>query len=144
MAYKILVSDNISKNGISLLEADPAFEVVFKTGMPVDELKKEIEDAECILVRSQTKLTADVLALAKNLKVIGRAGAGLDNVDLPAATERGIVVMNTPGGNTVSTAEHSMAMMLALSRNIAPAAESLRAGRWDRKKYAGVELYGKI
>ena len=127
---KILVSDSLSKQGVEVLEK-AGFTVVVKTKLPKEELLKEIADADGLIVRSGTKVTAEVIAAAGRLKVVGRAGSGLDNVDTPAATRRGIVVMNTPGGNTLSTAEHTIALMLALSRNIAPAYESLKNGKWE-------------
>ncbi|HNN44091.1 MAG TPA: phosphoglycerate dehydrogenase, partial [Nitrospira sp.] len=103
---KILVSDSLSKQGVEVLEK-AGFTVVVKTKLPKEELLKEIKDADGLIVRSGTKVTAEVIAAAECLKVVGRAGSGLDNVDTPAATRRGIVVMNTPGGNTVTTAEHT-------------------------------------
>src|SRR5579884_1142089 len=109
MSMKILVSDSLSKQGIEVLEK-AGFTVVVKTKLSKDELLKEINDCDGLIVRSATKVTADVIDAAGHLKVIGRAGSGLDNVDTQAATRRGIVVMNTPGGNTVTTAEHTMAM----------------------------------
>jgi len=143
MPLRVLISDSLSKQGLQALEDDPEIEVVNKPGMDVDELKKEIATADAILIRSGTKLTRDVIEAANDLKVIGRAGAGLDNVDTPAATEKGIVVMNTPGGNTLSAAEQTMALMLALSRNLPQSVISLQGGAWDRKKFTGTELYGK-
>src|SRR5262249_45901676 len=106
-------------------------------------LRAALADADGIVIRSGTQLTADVLHDQSRLKAIVRAGVGVDNIDVPAATRQGIVVMNTPGGNTVSTAEHTMALLLALSRNIAAANDSLKAGRWDRSKFTGTQLEGK-
>ncbi|HET9312750.1 MAG TPA: phosphoglycerate dehydrogenase, partial [Nitrospira sp.] len=111
---KILVSDSLSKQGVELLER-AGFTVVVKSKMPKDELFREIKDADGLIVRSGTKVTEELIAAAEKLKVVGRAGSGLDNVDTPAATRRGIVVMNTPGGNTVTTAEHTMSMICAMS-----------------------------
>lgn len=139
---KVLVSDNLSREGVEILQKG-GLDVTVKTGMTPDELKKEIKNYDGIVIRSATKVTADVIDAAKNLKVIGRAGSGLDNVDKAAASKRGIVVMNTPGGNTVTTAEHSFAMMMALSRNIPQATASLKAGKWEKKKFEGVELFQK-
>src|SRR5512143_1972509 len=139
---KVLISDNLSKEGVEILKK-AGLEVVVKTGMTPDELKKEIKDYDGLVIRSATKVTADVVAAAKKLKVIGRAGSGLDNVDKAAASKRGIVVMNTPGGNTVTTAEHSFAMMMSLARNIPQATASMKAGKWEKKKFEGVELYKK-
>ena len=121
---KILVSDSLSKQGVELLE-QAGFTVVVKSKMPKDELFKEIKDADGLIVRSGTKVTEELIAAAEKLKVVGRAGSGLDNVDTPAATRRGIVVMNTPGGNTVTTAEHTMSMICAMSRRIAQATASV-------------------
>ncbi|MEA3328206.1 MAG: phosphoglycerate dehydrogenase [Candidatus Omnitrophota bacterium] len=142
--FKVLVSDALSKQGLEILKKEKRLEVNVKTGLSPEELKIAIKDYQGIIIRSKTKLTADIIDNAKLLKVIGRAGVGLDNVDVTQATKKGIVVMNAPGGNTVSTAEHTMSMILALSRNIPQANSSLRKNKWDRKKFMGVELYGKI
>ena len=139
---KILVSDNLSDKGVTILK-DAGFEVDVKTGMTPDELKAVIGQYHGIVIRSATKLTEDVIAVAENLKVIGRAGSGLDNVDKPAASKKGIVVMNTPGGNTITTAEHTIAMMLALARKVPQATGSMKACKWEKKKFTGVELYLK-
>jgi D-3-phosphoglycerate dehydrogenase len=140
---KILVSDSLSKQGIEVLEK-AGFTVVVKTKLSKDELLKEINDCDGLIVRSATKVTADVIDAAGRLKVIGRAGSGLDNVDTQAATRRGIVVMNTPGGNTVTTAEHTMAMIFAMTRRIPQATASMKAGKWEKERFMGVELYNKI
>lgn len=139
---RILVSDNLSKQGVEILQK-AGLTVDVKTKMPKEELLREIKQYDGLIVRSGTKVTADVLAAAPNLRIIGRAGSGLDNVDLAAATKRGIVVMNTPGGNTVTTAEHTFAMIFALARKIPQATASMKAGRWDKEKFMGVELYNK-
>lgn len=118
-------------------------EVHVKTGLPKEELAAIIGDYDALAVRSETKVTADIIAAAKNLKIIGRAGVGVDNIDVEAATNRGILVVNSPEGNTLAAAELTVAMLLALARNIPQADQSLRAGRWDRKKYMGSEVYGK-
>lgn len=143
MSMKILVSDSLSKQGIEVLEK-AGFTVVVKTKLSKDELLKEINDCDGLIVRSATKVTADVIDAAGRLKVIGRAGSGLDNVDTQAATRRGIVVMNTPGGNTVTTAEHTMAMIFAMTRRIPQATASMKAGKWEKERFMGVELYNKI
>src|SRR6476619_439506 len=140
---KILVSDSLAKQGIELLE-QAGFTVVVKSKMPKDELCKEIKDTDGLIVRSGTKVTAELIAAAEKLKVVGRAGSGLDNVDTPAATRRGIVVMNTPGGNTVTTAEHTMSMICAMSRRIPQATTSVKAGKWEKDKFMGVELFNKV
>ena len=140
---KILVSDPLSEEGIHILKAVKDFQVDIKTELKPDELKAVIKDYQALIVRSATKVTKEILEQAVNLKVIGRAGVGLDNVDLPAATNKGIIVMNTPAGNTISTAEHTMSMILALARNIPAADASVKAGEWKRSKFMGVELYAK-
>jgi len=141
--YKILISDNISPKGIELLEKVPQFDVEIAVGLSPDELKAKIKDAHALIIRSATKVTADVIEEAKNLKVIGRAGIGLDNVDVKMATKKGIVVMNAPEGNVITTAEHTIAMLMALARNIPQATASLKAGRWEKKNFQGHELYRK-
>ena len=140
---KILISDPLAKEGVGILKKEKNFVVEEKAGLKPDELKKHLIDADALIIRSQTKVTADLIDAASKLKVIARAGVGIDNVDVEAATKRGIVVMNTPGGNTLSTAEHTFSLIMALSRNIPQANSSVRAGEWDRKKYTGVELCGK-
>ena len=140
---KILVSDPLAEEGLQLLRASDGITVDVKAKLPKEELLKVIGDYDALVVRSGTQVTAEVLSHAKKLKVIGRAGAGLDNVDLEAASKLGIVVMNAAGGNTISTAEHTMAMLLGLSRNIPQACASLKAGKWDRNSFMGTELYGK-
>ncbi len=140
---KILVSDTLSQQGVEILEK-AGFTVVVKSKMPKEELVKEIKDADGLIVRSGTKVTAELIAAADRLKVIGRAGSGLDNVDTPAATRRGIVVMNTPGGNTVTTAEHTLAMICSMARRIPQATVSMKNGKWEKEKFMGVELYNKV
>ncbi|MBV8233407.1 MAG: phosphoglycerate dehydrogenase [Planctomycetaceae bacterium] len=145
MPHRVLVTDKLAEEGLALLRAEPGLEVVVNTKLAPDPaaLRSALAEADGIVIRSGTQLTADVLRDQARLKVIVRAGVGVDNIAVPAATRQGIVVMNTPGGNTVATAEHTMAMMLALSRNIAPANDSLKAGRWDRNKFTGTQLGGK-
>lgn len=140
---KILISDPLSEEGIKILKDVKEFQVDVNAGLKPEDLKKIIKDYDAIIVRSATKLTKDLIDAATNLKVIGRAGVGLDNVDLEAATKRGIIAMNTPAGNTISTAEHTMSLILALSRNIPEASQSTKQGEWKRSKFMGVELYGK-
>ncbi len=140
---KVLVADPISQRGVEELAAGGALEVTVKTGLPEAEIIKLIPDFSALVVRSQTKVTAAVLGAAKNLKVVGRAGVGVDNVDVDAATKRGVIVMNTPGGNTISTAEHAFSLLVSIARSIPQADASVKAGKWDRKKYEGVELYNK-
>jgi D-3-phosphoglycerate dehydrogenase len=139
---KILISDPIEQSCVDILTRE-GFQVDQKPGIPPEEIKKIIPDYTALIVRSGTKVTADIIQEARTMKVIGRAGAGVDNIDVDAASRRGIIVMNTPGGNTVSTAEHTVSMMLSLSRNIPQAYKSLVDGKWDRKKYMGTEVMGK-
>ncbi len=141
---KILVSDALSDEGIKIFKDNKELTVDVKTDLKPDALKEIIGDYDALVVRSATKVNKDIIAAATKLKFIGRAGVGLDNVDLEAATQRGIIVMNTPGGNTISTAEHTFSMMLALSRNIAQANASMKKGEWKRSKFMGVELNGKV
>jgi D-3-phosphoglycerate dehydrogenase len=140
---KILVADPISERGVEELAAGGHLEVVVKTGMKEPELLGMIAEFDGLVVRSQTKVNAKVIDAATRLRVVGRAGVGVDNVDVDAATRRGIIVMNTPGGNTISTAEHAFSLMMALARKIPQAHASIKAGKWDRKSFEGVELYGK-
>ena len=139
---KVLVSDKISDKGVEILKK-AGLKVDVKTGMKPDELKACIAEYHGLVIRSATKVTADIIDAAKNLKVIGRAGSGLDNVDKAAASKKGIVVMNTPGGNTITTAEHTIAMLFALARMIPQATASMKAGQWEKKKFMGVELFNK-
>ncbi len=139
---KVLVSDSLSEHGIQILR-QAGLEVDVKVGMKPEELKAVIGQYHGIVIRSATKVTAEIIEAAGNLKVIGRAGSGLDNVDKAAATKKGIVVMNTPGGNTVTTAEHTIAMLFSMARLIPQASGSMAAGKWEKKKFMGVELYKK-
>jgi D-3-phosphoglycerate dehydrogenase / 2-oxoglutarate reductase len=145
VAHRVLITDKLAEEGLELLRAERDVEVVVATKLAADSagLKTALADADGIVVRSGTQLTPEVLDGQTRLKAIVRAGVGVDNIDVPAATRQGIVVMNTPGGNTVSTAEHSMALLLALSRNVSKADASLKAGRWDRSKFTGSQLEGK-
>jgi D-3-phosphoglycerate dehydrogenase len=140
---KVLVSDQLSELGIDLLRETQGLDVDFNPGLNPDELKSIIGQYDALVIRSATRVTSDIIEAANNLKVIGRAGIGLDNVDIPAASKRGIVVMNTPEGNTITTAEHTIAMMMALSRNIPQATASLKQGKWEKKKLKGRELFSK-
>jgi len=141
--FRVLITDNLSPAGLKVLEETPGIEVDAQSGLTPDEVREALKSADGIIIRSGTKLTPELLAGQERLKVIVRAGVGVDNIDLNAATREGIVVMNTPAGNTTSTAEHTIAMMMALSRNIGPASASMREGKWDRKKYTGTQLAGK-
>lgn len=140
---KVLVSDPIEKEGLSPLFSNSKFEVVIKPGLKPEELLREVSTADVLLVRSETKVTPTVLESGKNLKLVGRAGVGVDNIDLAAASKQGVIVMNVPGGNTVSAAEHTVSLIMALAHNVSAADASMKAGRWDRKKFMGSELVGK-
>ena len=141
---KVLITDKLAQEGIDLINAAPGAEAVIKIGISEDELANIIRDYDGLIVRSETKVTAKVLANPGRLKGVARAGVGVDNIDVPAATRKGILVMNTPGGNTLSAAEHTMALMLAMSRNVVQACNSLKSGAWDRKKYMGNQLNNKV
>jgi len=143
MGFKVLISDSLSKEAVDILEREKEFKVDVNTKLTPEELKNAIKDYDALLVRSATKVTKDIINAADKLKIIGRAGVGLDNVDVDAASKKGIIVVNTPGGNTISTAEHTFSMILALSRSIPQADLSMKKGEWERKKFMGVELYGK-
>jgi len=140
---KVLISDNLHQAGVDILQQHPNIDVDFRPGLKPEELKEAIKEADGLAIRSATKVTAELIAVAPHLKVIGRAGTGLDNVDIPAASKRGIVVMNTPGGNTITTAEHAISLMLSLARNIPQAAQTMREGLWEKKKYQGTEIFNK-
>jgi len=138
---KVLVSDPIDQVGIDILSQVAQVDV--KTGLPVEELVQIISDYDALMIRSGTRVTQEVIEAGTQLKIIGRAGVGVDNVDVPAATRRGIVVVNSPEGNTVAAAEHAVAMMLSMSRHIPDANQSVKSGKWDRKSFTGVEVYKK-
>jgi len=142
--YKVLVSDPVSEDGLRALLDDPQVHVVVKTDYTAEGLAEAIADYDALIIRSQTKVTAEILAKADKLKVIGRAGVGVDNVDVAAATRKGVVVLNSPEGNTMAATEHTWALLLALARKVCPADASMRKGKWDRKSYTGTELYGKV
>ena len=140
---KVLIADSISQRGIDELSREGALDITIKPGLTETDLIEIIPEFSAIVVRSQTKVTADVLNAGGKLRVIGRAGVGVDNVDVEAATRRGVLVLNAPGGNTVSTAEHAFSLLLSVARKIPQADATLRAGKWDRKNLEGVELYNK-
>ncbi|KQL49257.1 D-3-phosphoglycerate dehydrogenase [Brevibacillus choshinensis] len=142
--YKVLITDPLSEFGIQQLLDAPDVEVVRKTDLSPTDLLVEIADYDALLVRSQTQVTAEVLAAGKKLRAVGRAGVGVDNIDINAATQAGIPVINAPDGNTISTAEHSFAMLMAVARNIPQAHKKLVDGTWDRKSFQGVELNNKV
>jgi D-3-phosphoglycerate dehydrogenase len=140
---RVVVADKMAPGGLDLLARTPGIEVVNCAGKPRGELEAALERAHALIVRSETRVTADLLNRALQLRVIARAGIGVDTIDVHAATRRGIAVMNAPGANTVSAAEHAMGLLLALVRHIPWAADSMRRGEWDRKRYEGTELRGK-
>ena len=139
---KILISDDVSDSGLQPLR-DAGFALEKKTGLAPNALREAIKDCDALIVRSETKVSAELMDAAKKLRVIGRAGVGVDNIDVPAATARGIVVMNAPDGNTITTAEHTIALLVALARNVPQANSSVKAAKWERKKFIGAELQGK-
>lgn len=142
MTTKIFVSDDVSEGGLGPLRA-AGFVVEKRPGLALPELREALRDCEGLIVRSETKVTSELLDAASGLRVIGRAGVGVDNIDVNAATIRGVVVMNAPDGNTITTAEHTIALLISLARSIPQASSSLKGGSWDRKKFIGVELQGK-
>jgi D-3-phosphoglycerate dehydrogenase len=137
---KVLASDNLTPEGKAILEQAPGIEADIRAKTSADELKAIIKNYHGLIVRSATKVTAEVIAAANHLRVIGRAGTGVDNIDLAAASKKGVVVMNTPGGNTLSAAEHTLSMILALARHIPQATASIKAGRWEKDRFMGTEL----
>lgn len=140
---KVLVSDDLSEFGIKIFQEAEGIEVDVKSGLSPEALKNIIGEYDALVIRSATKVTEDLLQAAKKLKVIGRAGIGVDNVDIPAATQRKVIVMNTPMSNVITTAEHAIAMMMALTRNIPLGTATLKAGHWEKKRLQGREVYGK-
>ena len=140
---KVLISDSMSGEAVEVFKKAEGIEVDVNTNLKPDELKAVIGQYDGLAVRSSTKVTGDLLESATNLKVVGRAGAGLDNVDIAEASKRGIVVMNTPGGNTITTAEHAIAMMMAMARRIPQASASMKAGKWEKSKFMGNEFCNK-
>lgn len=139
---KVLITDPVDDACLAILKSD-GLEVDLRPGVSESELASMIAEYDALIIRSGTKVSARVIANADRLRVIGRAGTGVDNIDVDAATRRGIIVMNTPGGSTVSTAEHTLALLFALARNIPEANKSVKSGKWEREKFVGVELYGK-
>lgn len=143
MTYNVLITDPLSEAGLQPLRESEHLKVIVKTDLTTEQLLEEIKTAHALLVRSQTKVTREVIEQGKHLKVIGRAGVGVDNIDLEAATEKGIIVVNAPNGNVNSAAEHTMAMLMSLARRIPQAYNSLKNGQWNRSAYVGVEVKGK-
>ncbi len=144
MTYRVVVADRVAEAGLRLLAGTPEIQVVNVAGKPQAELERTLGGAHALIVRSETRVTADLLTRAPHLRVIARAGTGVDNIDVHAATRRGIAVMNAPGANTVSAAEHALGLLLALVRHIPWAADAMRRGEWDRKRFEGTELRGKM
>lgn len=140
---KVLVSDTLAPQGLEVLERARGLEVDYAPGLAPAELRERIREAEGLVIRSGTRVTRELLAHAEKLRVIGRAGIGVDNVDVPAATERGVVVVNTPSGNNVTTAEHAIALLVSLARHIPQATASMKAGRWEKNAFTGMELSGR-
>src|SRR3984885_14813328 len=143
MKPKVLISDSLSPAAVKIFQ-ERGVDVDVKTGLKPDELKAIIGNYDGLAVRSATKVTKPVIDQALHLKVIGRAGIGVDNIDVPAATAHGIVVMNTPFGNSITTAEHAVALIMALARELPAADRSTQAGKWEKSRFMGVELTGKV
>ncbi len=143
---RILISDSLSDAGLDILKKAKGVEIDYQPNVHKDipKLKEAIKTADGIIIRSGTKLTADIIAEAEKLRLIGRAGIGVDNVDVAAASKKGIIVMNTPGGNVVTTAEHAISMMCALTREIPQATASMKAGKWEKSRFMGSEMYQKV
>jgi len=140
---KVLVTDSLAPEGFEILQKAQGLQVVDAPGLKPADLLTAIADADALVIRSATKVTKEVIAAGARLAVIGRAGIGVDNVDVPAATAKGIVVMNTPGGNTVTTAEHALALLISLARHIPQATASMKAGKWEKNRFVGMELYNR-
>lgn len=143
MTHKVLVTDSVEPSGLRPLTTSDGFEVVMVDDSGTEEFVSALGDADALIVRSATKVTRDMLSLAPRLRAIGRAGVGIDNVDIPAASERGVAVFNAPGGNTIAAAELTMALLISVARKIPAAEASLRSGQWTRADFKGVELRGK-
>src|SRR4029453_13878260 len=140
---KIVIADDLPASAVSLLREDPEWTVDAKAGRPLPDLLAALADADALVVRSATKVTRDVIAAAPTLRVIARAGTGVDNVDLDAASQRGIVVMNAPGATSISGAQLLLAQLLALARHLPAADAAMKTRKWEKKKFAGIELRGK-
>jgi D-3-phosphoglycerate dehydrogenase len=142
--FRVLISDHLAESGIRLLRNTRGFEVDLRPGLDPAALRKIIAEHDALIVRSATKVTAAIIDAAELLMVIGRAGTGVDNIDVAAATRAGVLVLNAPGANSIAAAELTLALMLALARKLPQASAALRAGRWERKQHTGVELFGKV
>ncbi len=141
--FRVLIADKIAADGLAPLREDPRFELITKPGLSLPDLTQALTEVDAVIVRSAAKVPREAMAATTRLKVIGRAGVGVDTIDVDAATEKGIAVLNAPAGNTISAAELTMALMLSLARRVAAADRSMKAGAWDRAKLGGSELYGK-
>jgi D-3-phosphoglycerate dehydrogenase len=137
---KILICDGLDESGLDLLRSAEGLEVDVPEQWSMEEIREQLPRYEALIIRSRTKVTEKMLQKADRLRVIGRAGTGVDNIDVPAASDRGILVMNTPGANAMAAAEHTMALILALSRHISQATQSVREGRWEKKRFLGTEI----
>ncbi len=140
---KVLISDSLSEQGVKILEQAPGIELVNRPGCSPAELLLLIADVDGLVIRSNTQVTKEVFDAAKKLRIVGRAGIGVDNVDVQAATQHGVVVVNTPEGNNITTAEHAIALIVSLARHIPQATASMKAGKWEKKKFEGMELYNR-
>ncbi len=143
VTLKIVVADDLPESALELLRAEPGWQVDARSGRPAAELAKDLADADALLVRSATKVTKDLLAAAPRLRIVGRAGTGVDNIDMPAASGRGILVVNAPGANSISVAEQAVALMLSLARMVPAADRAMKDGKWEKKRFLGTELKGK-
>jgi D-3-phosphoglycerate dehydrogenase len=142
-ALKIVVADDLPASAIELLRSEPGWTIDARSGRPAAELLRDLADADGLLVRSATKVTADLIAAAPQLRIVGRAGTGVDNIDMNAASGRGILVVNAPGANSISVAEQAVALMLSLARSIPAADRAMKDGKWEKKRFIGTELRGK-
>src|SRR6186713_993339 len=140
---KIVVADDLPPSALDVLRVDPTWVVDARSGRQAAALATDLADADALLVRSATKVTASLLTAAPRLRIVARAGTGVDNVDVDAASARGILVVNSPGANSISVAEHACALMLALARSVPAADRAMKDGRWEKKKFLGTELRGK-
>src|ERR1700686_355009 len=143
--FRILIADRIAQEGIDLLRQElPEARIDMQTGLKPEQLLARIGDYTALIVRSETQVTADILAAARNLKIVGRAGVGVDNIDIDAATRQGIMVVNSPTGNIIAAAEHTIAMLMAMARHIPAANSSMKAGKWEKSRFVGVEVRNKV
>ena len=140
---KIVVADQLPESALELLRSEPAWQIDARSGRAAAELGKDLAEADALIVRSATKVTADLLAGAPRLRIVGRAGTGVDNIDVPAASARGILVVNAPGANSISVAEHACALMLAMARGVSAADRAMKDRKWEKKRFLGTEIRGK-